>query len=154
RRRNRLLRSSRIGCHGLVPWSIRLVSTEASLLSPMPRPCAVVVHAGHYPGQQREPPRHKAIGIYTSRGPEAGRPRGLQKPPENRAFPNPPAAQPLPKPAATTDVPATGCDLCRYFRHKAVASRCDGADAVAANVMDHGTRPWHPTREIPPLWGV
>src|SRR5206468_3613070 len=35
-------------CHGLVPWWLTLVSTSAEASASMPRPCAVVAHAGFY----------------------------------------------------------------------------------------------------------
>src|SRR5438105_4266046 len=40
-------------CHGLVPWSVTLVSTQADPGTEMPRPCAVVRHAGFYTGRSR-----------------------------------------------------------------------------------------------------
>src|SRR6266571_1939988 len=35
-----------LGCHGLVPWWLTLVSTGYRSSAGMPRPCAVVAHVG------------------------------------------------------------------------------------------------------------
>src|SRR6266571_8372273 len=39
-----------LGCHGLVPWWLPLVSTGVPSSAGMPRPCAVVAPVGFYGG--------------------------------------------------------------------------------------------------------
>src|SRR5438876_4688380 len=42
-------------CHGLVPWWLTLVATSAQASAPMPRPGAVVAHAGCSASELQKP---------------------------------------------------------------------------------------------------